>query len=182
MELKVLETIKSRSSIRKYTDEKLTEQEIQVLKEAALASPTAKNLQLQRFFFITNKELLDEMNIAIAKAVNKGVLPENYHRACYDAPLTIVIGIDKGSRYGLIDCGIAVQSIALAAKELGLDTVILGMVEYALQEWLAPEAAYFREKIGMGDELEFGIAISVGHKAADKTPHSVDFSHVIEIK
>lgn len=182
MDNHVLDIIKSRSSIRKYTDEKLTEEEILALKEAALASPTARNLQLQRFFFITNKELLDEMNITIAKTVNDGVLPENYHRALYEAPLTIVVGIDKGSRYGLIDCGIAAQSIALAAKDMGLDTVIIGMAEYALQTWLAPEADKFRKAIGMGDELEFGIAVSVGHKAADKAPHSFDMSHTIDIR
>ena len=182
MENAVLKAIKERSSIRAYTKEKLTEEEIQSLKEAALASPTARNLQAQRFFFITDEEVIDGIDKAVARTRNDGKLPENYSRTCYGAPLVIVIGIAKGSRYGLIDAGIAAQSIAITAKSLGLDTVILGMVEYALQTWLAPEADYFRKKIGMGDELEFAIAVSVGHRAADKAPHSVDFSHIIEVK
>ncbi len=178
----VLKTIKARSSIRKYTDEKLTEAELQALKEAALASPTARNLQNQRFFFITNEKILDDIDKAAARATHDGVLPENFSRITYGAPLVVIIGITKESRYGLIDSGIAVQSLALEAKELGLDSVILGMVEYAVQYWLAPEAKEIRAEIGMDDELEFAIAISIGHKATDKEPHSVDFEHIIDVK
>ena len=180
MNNQVLDAIRERSSIRAYKDEALSDEEILVLKEAALQSPTARNLQAQRFFFITNKDVIDDVDRCVARAINGGVLPENYRKTCYGAPLLIVIGIAKGSHYGLVDCGIASQSIALAAKSIGLDTVILGMPEHAFE--LGPEAPRMRKIIGMGDELEYGVAVAVGRKAADKAPHSYDMSHCIDIK
>ena len=41
----VLKTIKERSSIRAYTDEKLTKEEINAVITAALQAPTARNMQ-----------------------------------------------------------------------------------------------------------------------------------------
>ena len=40
----VLKTIKERSSIRAYTDEKLTKEEINAVITAALQAPTARNM------------------------------------------------------------------------------------------------------------------------------------------
>ncbi|MBQ5488300.1 MAG: nitroreductase family protein, partial [Clostridia bacterium] len=56
MENTVLDTILARSSIRAYTGEPLTCEQLAALKAAALASPTAMNRQDQRFVFITDRE------------------------------------------------------------------------------------------------------------------------------
>ena len=50
----VIKTMLERSSIRAYTDEKLTQEQISLLRDAALSAPTAMNAQDQRFVFVTN--------------------------------------------------------------------------------------------------------------------------------
>ena len=57
----VIKTMLERSSIRAYTDEKLTQEQISLLRDAALSAPTAMNAQDQRFVFVTNAEIIAEL-------------------------------------------------------------------------------------------------------------------------
>ena len=57
----VIKTMLERSSIRAYTDEKLTQEQISLLRNAALSAPTAMNAQDQRFVFVTNAEIIAEL-------------------------------------------------------------------------------------------------------------------------
>ncbi len=181
MSNQVLDTIKSRSSIRAYTPEKLTEDQIAALKEAALASPTAMNKQSQRYYFITSPELKQTIEQATVQAfaqnstISKHLASRN-NKVLYDAPLFIVIAVEEQNAYGKVDAGIAVQNLALAAKSLGLDSVILGL----------PAAAFaqqtIKEQTGFAAGYEYGVGIAIGYKAEGKEPHKVNFDHIIEIK
>ena len=51
-----LEVIKARTSIRSFTGEKLTEEQINTLLDAAMAAPTDRNLQPWRFIVLTDEE------------------------------------------------------------------------------------------------------------------------------
>lgn len=51
-----LEVIKARTSIRSFTGEKLTEEQINTLLDAAMAAPTDRNLQPWRFVVLTDDE------------------------------------------------------------------------------------------------------------------------------
>ena len=50
-----LQSIFSRSSTRKFTTQKVSAEDIEVLKKAALAAPTARNLQELRFAFVEDQ-------------------------------------------------------------------------------------------------------------------------------
>lgn len=186
MENEVLNVMYARSSIRAYTDEPLTEEEITVLADAALASPTAMNRQTQRYYFITDKNLIDEWEQAVADEVIKSGSPEfrermvqRKNKVFYNAPLFIAIAVDKTGRFSMADAGIAVENIALAAKSIGLDSVILGMPDMA---FAGDKAQLLRGKVGIPTELDFALGIAVGHAAMDKAPHDTDSTHVIYIK
>ena len=60
----VLDTIAKRSSIRAYADTPLTCEQLEALKLAVLASPTAVNAQAQRHLFITNPQIPNVMSSA----------------------------------------------------------------------------------------------------------------------
>ena len=62
----VIKTMLERSSIRAYTDEKLTQEQISLLRNAALSAPTAMNAQDQRFVFVTNAEIIAELEAGVA--------------------------------------------------------------------------------------------------------------------
>jgi nitroreductase len=179
----ILDAISARSSIRAYTDTPLTEEELSALKTAALASPTARNTQTQRYLFITNKAILSEIEQAYIEHVAasgdeaaKERLASRNNKILYDAPLFVIVAIDPKGSFTKVDAGIAAQTLALAAKSLGLDSVILGLPAVSFESKRGPE---LREKMKFPPELAFGIGIAIGHRAMDKVPHESDPTHVI---
>lgn len=179
-----LQAIVERSSIRGYTSEQLTSEQIATLKAAALASPTGMDRQAQRFLFITNKQLIADIEtstIAAMKAKNAAVLLERMasrdYKVIYDAPLFIVVASDETNNGADTDAGIACQTLAIAAKSMGLDSVILGLPRMAFE---------FDKTLGgrakMPEGYRYGLGIAIGHRAMDKAPHTADESHVIEVK
>lgn len=177
-----LKTIFERSSIRAYTNEPLTENELETLAKCAIASPTARNIQTMRFYFITNKELILEIERETANeiyAMNDELATERLKsrngKVIYDAPLLVVVAVDKSNKYSAVDAGIATATLCLAAKSMGLDSVILGMPRLAF-EGLRHD--YFKNRLGMPDALEFEIAVAIGHGAVEAKQHEGDLSHV----
>ncbi len=184
MENIVLDTILARSSVRAYSDEALTNEQLSALKKAALASPTAMNRQTQRFIFVTDAAKRTELEKGIFDSILRNGDPDFAERMrsrggriTYGAPLVVII-CAAPAHFARVDAGIAVENLALAAKSLGLDSVILGMPEGA---FTGDEGKAMRESFGFPDGYEFCIAISIGHRAMDKEPHAWDESHVIEL-
>lgn len=129
----VIKTMLERSSIRAYTDEKLTQEQISLLQNAALSAPTAMNAQDQRFVFVTNAEIIAELEAGVVEAACAGGdaafaerIKQRGGKIMYDAPLFVGI-FAHPAKFSGVDAGIAVQNIALAAKSIGLDSVILGV-------------------------------------------------------
>ena len=184
MENDVISTILGRSSIRAYTTEPLTEYQLCELKKAALASPTAMNRQEQRFIFVTSPEMLTELENAIIEGIRLSGdtafierMAQRGNTVTYHAPLVVLI-CSKPSKFNLVDAGIAVENIAIAAKSMGLDTVILGMPERAFS---SPNGESMKNRFRFPDGYEFAIAISVGNGAVDKAPHEWDYNHIIAL-
>lgn len=182
---KVIDVIMQRSSIRAYTAEKLTEIELECLKKAALASPTARNMQHLRYLFITNEKTIAEIEKAALEAIyaeNNRETTEKIHsrneKLMYDAPLFVIV-FGKNIRYGDVDAGIAVENLAIAAQSMGLGSVILGMPKAA---FLGEKGLKLQKSLGISEELEYKIGIVIGHKATEKTPHAWDESHIITIE
>ncbi len=57
-----LDHIQERSSIRAYTDKALSPAEVERLKQAVLAAPTARNRQELRYSFITDKKRVEALD------------------------------------------------------------------------------------------------------------------------
>lgn len=184
MENTVLKTMLERSSIRAYTDEKLTAEELRALEDAALSSPTAMNRQDQRYIFVTNSDMLGKLENAIVKSIIDSGNTDFAERirsrggkTTYNAQLVVII-VDKPSHFSRVDAGIAVENLALAAKSLGLDSVILGMPEGAFK---GDYGEALRKEFLFPEGYEFSVAIGIGHRATEKPQHDWDREHVIHI-
>jgi nitroreductase len=181
----VLETIITRSSIRAYKSEPLSQEQKKALQDAALASPSAMNRQPYKFIFINNKAVIEEIeqdvvNYFVAKkdeAVLERLKSRN-NKVLYDTPCLILIVIEDNNSYAKVDAGIAVQNIALAAKSIGLDSVIVGMPGVVFS---GPKADYWRKSLNIPEGYTYGIGIAVGYADMEKTPHDPDPSKIINI-
>lgn len=119
MELK--EALLNRRSIRKFTDEKVSREDIDELLIAAMSGPSACNRCPWEFFVITNEQKLQELKGA-SRFSNM------------QAPLAIVVcgNISRAlpmqlSTYWIQDCSAAIENILLRVTDLGLGAVWCGL-------------------------------------------------------
>lgn len=160
----VLDTISSRSSIRAYTEEPVSEETISLLVEAALKAPTAINKQ--------------ELHVSVVKKGNpvlsqlqNELNPDAKVFWHYNAPVVLFISGDDSFKWSTLDAGIAVENVHLAAASLGLGSVILGCIDGVMH---GPNMAAYNEAMSIPEGYSFKIALSVGNIAAGKDPHKID--------
>ncbi len=177
MENWVLSLLYSRRSHRAYEKTPLTQDQTDALLQAALSSPSAVNRQPWHFTVVRNQELLDEMNREVRRQammrspeMRSPRFADDQFHVFYHAPTVIFLSSVPGNHYAPIDCGIAVEDIALAAESLGLGSVILGMPRDA---FAGEKAEEFRKALQFPEGYDFVIAIAVGVPADTKAPHPV---------
>ncbi|MDL2313963.1 nitroreductase family protein [Desulfovibrio sp. OttesenSCG-928-C14] len=118
--METLKAIHSRRSVRKYTAEKVSEQDLRKLLDAAMVAPSAGNAQPWHFIIIDDPEILKQI-----PALNQ------YAAMAKNASLAILVCADlkleKYPGFWVQDCAAAVQNMLLAACDLGLGAVWTGI-------------------------------------------------------
>ena len=110
------ELLKVRRSMRKFTDEELTQEEVVALMKAALMSPTSKRTNAWQFIMVDDKELLEKLSHCKAQA----------SQFIADAPLAIVVTADPlASDVWIEDASIASIIIQLQAEDMGLGRCLI---------------------------------------------------------
>jgi len=173
----VLKAIQDRRSTRGFSNVQLTDEQLNALMDAALASPSARNTQYWHFSFVQNKEILDELNkdlfeIRFSKLPEgkRGRFDESDFHVFYHAPTVIFISIPEecDNRFAEIDAGIACENIAIAAQGLGLGSVIVGMVK---DVFTSEKAGFYNKALGIPEGYRYAIAIVVGNNTVTKEAH-----------
>ena len=153
----LIETILSRRSIRRYTKESVSEEEIKILLEAAMAAPSASNRKPWHFVVITERETLDQLAEA-----------HKYAKMLNEAPLCISVCGDTtiAERFWVQDCSAATENLLLATTALDLGAVWCGV--HPRQERVEDIS-----KI-LGIEAPFVPLniIAIGHPAEEKEPRT----------
>jgi len=178
----VLKAISERYSCRDFSPEVLPREQIEELVTAALASPSAMNLQPWHIIVVTDKALIEEMDDAAMEVVKKDEawhkrMMERGGKIFYDAPCIIFIAGD-GTKFATLDCGIVSQNVALAAHSMGLGSVICAMARIPLE---AENGAEFKKRLKFPEGYDFGMAVCVGKAKSGKAPHELDPSKVTYI-
>lgn len=159
----MIETLRARRSIRKYKDKKIEPQKIELLKEAALRSPTSRNFRPWRFIFITDKDKLKELSLA--KPSGSAFLK--------DASLGVVVCADeKESDVWIEDCSIASILLQLTGQSLGLGSCWIQIRKRWHSDSKTSED-YVREVLGLTENLKVESIISFGYPDEEKRPISV---------
>ena len=174
-----LKTIAERYSCRDFADTPLTDEQIKLLVDAALASPSAMNRQPWQINVITDKSFIEEMDADGMKALAEAEDKTTYERFMqrggtlyYNAPCMFLILKKPGTD---LDIGIVSENISLAASALGLGNVICGMAAIPFN---GAKAETFRQKAGFIDGWEFGMTVLVGYAEKPGNPHEPDMSKI----
>lgn len=136
--METLECIKSRRSIRKFKETPVDHETIHHIINAARFSPSWKNTQIVRYHIIEDSSIRE--NIAnncvmdfefnqktISRASQLVVVSMMEKRCGYERDGSF--STSKEDRWEMFDAGIAAQSFCLAAHDLGVGTVILGIFD-----------------------------------------------------
>ncbi|MDE6566576.1 MAG: nitroreductase family protein [Lachnospiraceae bacterium] len=176
MSNQVLEIIEKRSSARAYSEEKPTQAELDAILEAGLQAPTGMNQKEIRFSVVDgNNPILAELDEEKRRLRGQEKQPHNFY---YEAPVLIFLSAEDDFKWSKVDAGIAVQNMALAAESLGLGNLIIGCVYDALR---GEKKEYFSQALQIPEGYSFEIALAVGHKTDNKTPHDYSYEEQVKI-
>ncbi|MBN2546244.1 MAG: nitroreductase family protein [Spirochaetes bacterium] len=115
-----IEALMKRRSIRKYNNNEVSEESLNIILKSAMYAPSAYNQQLWEFVVINKREVLD-------------IIPEIYPYSSMTREVNIAILVcgnlnEKiNQSYWTLDCSAATQNILIAATSLGLGSIWLGI-------------------------------------------------------
>jgi len=134
--MELQEAILKRKSVRKFTEDVVTDEELRQIFETVRWSPSWANTQVWEFIVVRDKALIEkvtgtyaEKNPAIKCSLAASALivacAKTGISGCYDGKETTAI-----KNWYMFDLGLAVQTLCLKAHELGLGTVVVGLMDH----------------------------------------------------
>ena len=154
------ELIAARRSMRKYTDEEISQEEVVALMKAALMSPTSKRINGWQFIIVDDKELLQKLSHC------------KEHGAAFlaDAALAVVVMADPMlSDVWIEDAAVASIMVQLQAEDLGLGSCWV-QVRERLHASGVTAGEYVHEVLDIPLQLQVLSIIAIGHKGMERKP------------
>jgi nitroreductase len=132
--MELFDALNQRRCIRSYTDETVTEEEINKLISAAIRAPSSGNRQSWRFVIIRKPETIDVMYRAASYSTQ-------HQKFVKQAPVNIVVCADLSlwksvpyrergeTLFAIQDTAAAIQNLLLAACEMNLGACWVGLFD-----------------------------------------------------
>ncbi len=160
----MMEILRTRRSIRKYKDEDIEPEIVELLKEAALRSPTSRNFRPWRFVFVEDRSKLEALSSA--KPSGSSFLA--------GARLGVVVCADEGeSDVWIEDCSIASIILQLAGQSLGLGSCWIQIRRRMHDDSMTSED-YVRSILGLSENIRVESMIAFGYPDEERAPVRVD--------
>lgn len=158
--MEFIDVVKKRRSIRAYKPDSVEPEKISVILEAARQAPSWKNLQCWRFMVITGEEKRKAVTTAFSSN-NPGI------KALLQSPVIMVLcanpaesEIWENKAFYMLDAGLAMEHLVLAATDQGLATCWMGLFD---EEKL-------REVLGVPKEYRIIALTPLGYPAQERDP------------
>ena len=163
-----LDVIFSRKSVRSYTDQVVTDEQIETMLRAAMAAPTGMNAQPWRFVVVRDQAVKDALAgprggmVAQAPVVFVICGETTMMRKPWGQPDAEPEEVPNGN--WAQDCSAAAENLLLAAEALGLGAV--WTAGYPYEDRVNP----IREILGLPDTITPLCVIPCGYPAGDDQP------------
>lgn len=153
-----------RRSIRRYTADPISAEDVKILIEAALLSPSSKSSRAWQLMAVEDKETL----LRLAECKPAGAVPLK------NCPLAIVVAEDTTACDAWIEDGsVAATSILYQAAALGLGACWVQLRGRFSHDG-TPSEQFVQEVLGIPEQIVPLCIITVGHKDEDRKPQNVD--------
>lgn len=156
--------VQQRRSHRKFTEELISADDVQLILRAALMSPTSKGQRSWHFVVVDDKLKIEQLSDC--KDLGSQFLK--------DAPLCIVIqGEAEQNDCWIEDCSIAAYSILLQAEDLGLGACWVQVRNRGLSDGTSADTVV-RGILNTPENLSTLCIIGIGHKSMERKPQNED--------
>ena len=145
----VLETIKSRRSLRKYKSDMVPQDKLDKIIEAGTYAATGMGKQSPIIVAVTNKELRDRLSAMNAKIM--GVNSDPF----YGAPVVLIVLADKSRPTYLYDGSLVMGNLMLEAEAQGIGSC---WIHRAKEEFESEEGKEILKSLGIEGDYE-----GIGH-------------------
>lgn len=157
---KFSQLVQKRRSMRKFTDEKVSREDLNMLLRAALMAPSSKGLHPWQFVVVEDSELLSQLSCC--KAQGSEFLA--------GAPMAIVVMADPAvSDVWIEDASVATTLLLLQAEDLGLGSCWIQIRERKDTEGKDAEDNVHRI-LSIDRGLRVLSIVAVGHKGMERKP------------
>ena len=145
----VLETIKSRRSIRKYKSDMVPQDKLEKIIEAGTYAATGMGKQSPIIVAVTNKELRDKLSAMNAKIMGTNTDP------FYGAPVVLIVLADKSRPTYRYDGSLGMGNLMLEAEAQGVGSC---WIHRAKEEFESEEGKEILKSLGIEGDYE-----GIGH-------------------
>ncbi|MBU5637283.1 nitroreductase family protein [Geomonas sp. Red69] len=160
----MIELLRKRRSIRKFTDEKVSTEAMETLVEAALRAPASRSLNPWEFIVVDDPQLLQQLSRA----------KQHGSEFVARAPLAIVVCADSTkSDVWVEDCSIAAILVQCTALSLGLGSC-WAQIRNRKHDALKSAEEYLQELLGLPEEVKVECILGIGHPAERPRPLPAD--------
>ncbi len=167
----MLEILRKRRSVRFFKAQPIDQEQVDVLLEAALRSPSSRGFNPWEFIVVREQKLIEKL--AAAKGQGSAFLAR--------APLAIVVAADPGkSDVWIEDCSIAAIILQLTAESLGLGSC-WAQIRNRNHDASTTSEAYLKKLLDLPDQFAVECVIGIGFPDEAKIPHpaeSLEYSKV----
>ncbi|MEE4285654.1 MAG: nitroreductase family protein [Mariniphaga sp.] len=154
----MIEILRKRRSIRKYTNQPVEEEKIEILKEAVLRSPSSKNINPWEFIFVTEPLTIQKLK----DCKPHGATPFT------TAPLAVIICADETKNDVWIeDCSIASILLQLTAQSLELGSCWIQIRNRQHSETVSSEK-YIQKLLNIPENFSVLSVITIGYPATTR--------------
>ncbi len=171
--MKTLECIAQRRSVRKFADQEISNEQLKELMQAARYAPSWANTQCWEFIIVRDAaikeklaETMPEGNPARKAALNAPVILVTCGKLGTSGFYKGTAATSKGDNWYLYDVGLATQNISLAAHDMGLGSVILGLFDADA----AGKILNLPDSVKVVSMMPLGVPASAGKAAPSRKP------------
>jgi nitroreductase len=152
----MIDLIRRRRSIRQFTNDDVSEEQIRLILEAAMSGPSGRGLDPWHFVVVRSSETRGKL-----------AATHTFSDMCTRSPVVIAVcGDEKMSDHWIADCAAATENMLLAATALGLGSVWVGIYPRVERE------AHVRATLGIPPHIRILCLVPMGHPGEQKPPRT----------
>lgn len=162
--MEFMDTLLARRSVRQFTDEPVSDEDIEKILEAGMLAPTGKGINPRHYITVQDPERIRSLI-----GCRQGG-PAMLRTA---AAAIAVLGDTTASDTCIEDSSVALENMHLAASALGLGSCWLQVRLRPSEEEGTSTEEFLRKRLGFPETMELEALLVLGHPAKQTSPHTL---------